>query len=473
MSALPQRWLQREFRGAVLLLLAALFALYQALFLNYRPYDVDNPWFLSFSYVQHVEHLRTDEFLHMRFPFGMDGTQFFGRIAADGQAAVAALFGWQQRPMAVLSSIAIVSALGLWAWSLRRMGYSPRLILTFVVVAGCAEPYVSAANRFRFEPLSFLLTSAALLLSTFDLVFLGILVAAIAVETQPSALLGLVPVLIFNLARHGLSAKLVLRASAALALGAAVTLLLHPQLGPLLRHGEATPGSVPLHVLVADHSGFIAYFLMPRHLPETLFLAVTPWVFLLRGKRLPERTAWIAWSALAAASLAVVSPHPNVIYTLFFYPLLLLLALLWFADRHLPWIAAVCILSATAQYGYLAHLNRGQGYRASDIAKVSAMIAQGEQTAGLNDAEVHLLGDYSLWYAHPHNFVAAGENNTAYAALSDLLLCYRQRPPGASQPLAMMDCNEMLKLVPASRLLGSSVIRGNTVWLYTPHPPKG
>ena len=299
MSGLPEPWLQRNFRGAVLLVLAALFAMYQALFLHYRPYDVDNPWFLSFSYAQHVEHLQTDEFLHMRFPFGMDGTQFFGRIAADGQAAMAALFGWQQRPMAVLSSIAIVSALGLWAWSLRRMGYSPRLILTSLIIAGCAEPYVSAANRFRFEPLSFLLTSAGLLLSTFDLMFLGILVAAIAVETQPSALLGLVPVLIFNLSRHGLSAKLILRASVALALAAAFALLLHPQLWPLLRHGQSPTSSAPLHALVADHSGFIAYFLMPRHLPETLFLAVTPWVFLLRGKRLPKKTAWIAWSALA------------------------------------------------------------------------------------------------------------------------------------------------------------------------------
>ena len=450
------------------MVLAALFVLYQALFLHYRPYDVDNPWFLSFSYVQHVQGLRTDEFLHMRFPFGMDGTQFFGRIAADGQAAVAALFGWQQRPMAVLSSAAVACALGFWAWSLRRMGYGPRLILTFLVVAGTAEPFVSAANRFRFEPLSFLLTSAGLLLSTFDMVFAGILIAALAIETQPSALLGLVPVLIFNLARHGLTWRLALRASAALALGAGFTILLHPQLWLLLRGGQSATGSVPLSVL-ADHSGFIAYFLMPRHLPETVFLAITPWVFLFLGRRLPAKTAWIAWSAVAAAALAILSPHPNVIYTLFFYPLLLLLALLWFNERQLGWIMLAGVVSATAQYTYLAYLNRGQGYRTADIAEISALIAQGEQASGLDDTNVRLLGDYSLWFAHPHNFVAGGDNNTAYAATSDLLLCYRQRPPGASQPQAMMNCDEMLRLLPATRLLGSSIVRGNTVWLYTPH----
>ena len=473
MTLPPESWLQKNFRTAVLLALAALFLLYQLLFLHYRPYDVDNPWFLSFSYAHHVQHLRTDEFLHMRFPYGMDGTQYFGRIAADGQAAVASLFGWQQRPMAILSSGTIVASLGLWAWALRRMGYAPRLILTFLIVAGTAEPFVSAANRFRFEPLSFLLTSAGLLLSTFDFVFPAILVAALAVETQPSALLGLLPVLAFNLQRHGLSWKLAARTALALVLAAAFTLLLHPALWQLLHAGQSTTGSVPLQVLAADHSGFIAYFLMPRHLPETLFLAITPWIFLLLGRRLPAKTAWIAWSALAAAALAVLSPHPNVIYTLFFYPLLLLLALLWFSERHLPWIVAACVVSATAQYGYLAHLNRGQGYRATDIAIISDMITQGEQSSGMHDADVRILGDYSLWYAHPHNFVAAGENNAAYAATSDLLLCYRQRPPGASQPRFMMDCDEMLRLRPASRLLGSSIVRGNTVWLYTSHLPHG
>lgn len=469
MSASPGTWVRQNCRVAVLVVLAALFVLYQVLFLHYRPYDVDNPWFLSFSYNHFVDGIGTDQFLCMRFPFGMDGTQFFGRLAADGQAAVAAVFGWQQRPMAMLSSVAVVSGLGLWAWALRRLGYSPPLILTFLIAAGTAEPYVSAANRFRFEPLSFLLTSAGLLLSTFDLMFPGILLAAVAIETQPSALLGLVPVLIFNVARHGLSKRLMTRAATALCLAAAFTLTLHPHLWHLLLSGGSTPGAVPLHLVAADHSGFIAYFLMLRHLPETLFLALTPWVFLFRGRRLPYKTAWIAWSAVAATGLAILSPHPNVIYTMFFYPLLLLLSLLWLTDRQLTWVAVACIASATAQYAYLAHLNRGQGYSGDDIAKVGTMVTAGVRSIGMDDAKVRVFGDYSLWFAHPHNFVAAGDNNVSYAAGADLLLCYRQRPPGASQPQFMMDCDDMLKLLPASRLLSSSTIRGNTVWLYTPH----
>ena len=470
MNAPHQSWVQRNFRSAVLLVLAALFVLYQVLFLHYRPYDVDNPWFLSFSYQQHVEHVRTDQFFRMRFPYGMDGTQFFGWMAAEGQAAVAALFGWHQRPMAILSSATVVAGLGLWAWTLRRLRCAPQLIVTFVIVAGVAEPYVSAANRFRFEPLSFLLTSAGLLLSTFDLLFLGIFVAAIAIETQPSALLGLAPVLIFNVARHGLSRRLLTRGAAALLLAGSITLWLHPQLAQLLRFGSTPSGTVPLHAVVTGHSGFIEYFLMVRHLPETLFLALAPWFFLFRGRRLPQHAAWIAWSALAAACLAVLSPHPNVIYTMFFYPLLLLLALLWFTERQLAWIAAVGIAGAAAQYAYLAHLNRGQGYREADLAKVSAMIAEGERSLGIDDGNTHLFGDYSLWYAHPRNFVPSGDNNVAYAASADLLLCYRQRPPGASQPQFMMDCSAMLKLLPASRLLNNTTVRGNTVWLYTPHP---
>ena len=269
---------------------------------------------------------------------------------------------------------------------------------------------------------------------------------------------------------NGLSPKLLARAAAALALAAAATLLLHPALWRLMRFGAASSGTVPFNV-IADHGGFIAYFLLLRHLPETLFLAVTPWIFLFRGKRLPQTAAWIAWSALAAAALAVLSPHPNVIYTMFFYPLLLLLALLWFSEQQLAWIAAACVLSATAQYAYLAHLNRGQGYRDSDIAKVTTMIHQAEQTLGMNDADVHLFGDYTLWFAHPRNFVAASGNNAPYAGSADLLLCYRQRPPGASQPQYMLYCDAMLKALPFHRLLNSTTIRGNTVWLYTSHRP--
>ncbi len=459
----------RHWVAVCLLTLVALFSLYQLLFLHFRPYDIDNPWFLSFSYSQNVRHVFSDEFLHARFPYGQDGTQFFGWVAAELQAVVAKLFGWQQRPMAVLSSLAVVSALGMWAWSLRRMGHATNLILAFLIVAGTAEPYIAAANRFRYEPLSILLVSGGLLLGTYDLAFLSILVAASAMETQPSALLGLVPVLIYNITRHDMVGKLVLRAAAALTIAATGTLLLHPQLWHLLRFGPAAAGAAPVQIIAADHSGFISYFLYLRHLPETLFLAITPWVFLFRGKRPPREMAWIAWSALAAACFAIASPHPNVIYSIFFYPFLLLLALLWFSERKLVWIAVAFLANATLQLTYLAYLNRGQGYRENDMRRVSAIIQSGEQEIRMSDREVRIFGDYTVWFAHPNNFIPASYANAGLASQSDLLLCYRQLPSGASQP-KLMNCDAVLKLLPSTRLLSEVTLRGNILLLYTPHP---
>src|ERR1700723_47894 len=53
--------------------LLGLFGFYLLMFLRYRPYDIDNPWFLSFSYNSYVEHICTDQFMNVRFPEGMDG----------------------------------------------------------------------------------------------------------------------------------------------------------------------------------------------------------------------------------------------------------------------------------------------------------------------------------------------------------------------------------------------------------------
>ena len=60
----------------VLVLLLALLAFYLFIFLRYRPYDIDNPWFLSFSYNRFIEHIRSDQFAKVVFPGGMDGTQY-------------------------------------------------------------------------------------------------------------------------------------------------------------------------------------------------------------------------------------------------------------------------------------------------------------------------------------------------------------------------------------------------------------
>jgi hypothetical protein len=83
---------------AVLVLLLALFAFYLFMFLRYRPYDIDNPWFLSFSYNRFIDHIRSDQFAKVTFPARMDGTRCFGLLAAFPQYVVGHIAGCGSGP---------------------------------------------------------------------------------------------------------------------------------------------------------------------------------------------------------------------------------------------------------------------------------------------------------------------------------------------------------------------------------------
>ena len=99
------------------------------MFLRYRPYDIDNPWFLSFSYNTCVEHINTDQYMNVQFPAGMDGTQLFGRLAAYVQCALLAHTGWQQWPAALVSAVFVVFSLTMWWLQLQRLGYKQTFVL--------------------------------------------------------------------------------------------------------------------------------------------------------------------------------------------------------------------------------------------------------------------------------------------------------------------------------------------------------
>ncbi len=66
---------------AINLAIFALGTIYALLFQRYRSCDIDNPWFLSFSYNFWDEKIYTDYFSGYVFPNGMGGTIAFGKIA--------------------------------------------------------------------------------------------------------------------------------------------------------------------------------------------------------------------------------------------------------------------------------------------------------------------------------------------------------------------------------------------------------
>ena len=68
----PEQLRNKELRS-VWLILFGLLGFYLLIFLRYRPYDIDNPWFLSFSYNACIEHIKTDQFMQVNIRAGMDG----------------------------------------------------------------------------------------------------------------------------------------------------------------------------------------------------------------------------------------------------------------------------------------------------------------------------------------------------------------------------------------------------------------
>lgn len=438
---------------ALLIFFASFYCL---MFQKYRAYDVDNPWFLSFSYNLSELHIEKDTFARIPFPLGMDGTSMFGKLAAYVQSAALMIMGWMPRAASFVSIAFTVASLGLWWAALRKWGYSRNLVAGFIFLLGISEPVVSMADKFRYEFFSFFLLSLALWLAANRHAFLALLVAFLAVETQPIAIV--VPAIIFALlvSRVTNRRRLAWQACAAAVLALAVYLALHP-------HGISTmaAGLEARHEKYQVGGTVFAYFgKRLRHLPELIVLVIGAWCFYRkRAEIFFQRIDSIAWPIIVL--LFVLIPHPNVSYMVFLFPLLLLIAVLGFErDRRFLWMPVCLACVILAQYGYLYYRNYHEGISAADIIRVSAMIRQSESQLDLNDAKTQIVGDLSVWFAHPYNYSARLEVDSG-----DLYLCYSGPLEGGGLTVAgRYSCNELRGRLPV-RTISEVTLNGHTLYL--------
>jgi hypothetical protein len=443
-------------------ILCGLFVFYLTMFLRYRAYDIDNPWFLSFSYNSFVEHIKTDQFMDVRFPDGMDGTLLFGKLAAFVQYELLSHVGWRQWPMAAMSSGFVVFSLATWWLQLRRLRYSESFIVAFLVIAGLSEPFLSTASKFRYEYFSFALLSLGLLLVAYRRPVLGIFVAALAVEVQPAALVGIIPVIVLACCTNRLTIRLLVRATIALSLAGTIYLYLHPQvlfLGYRLPHSR-------LSASLWNGGFFTSYFFdRRRHLPELI-------TFLIAGafywrKRNVINSHYLGISAIAMSVFSLLMPHGNASYMIFLYPFLVAAALSAFNLER--WAPVAIILACTyvlPQYAALAYINRSQGYRSQDISQVAATIQDAAQHLDIRDDSLRIYGDYGLWFAHPHFYRAAAQTTISNVQDADLYLCFDSPilgSPGISE--SMFHCSDIKRLVDL-RLVSTTVVRGRKLYLY-------
>jgi hypothetical protein len=432
------------------------------MFQRYRAYDIDNPWFLSFSYNSYVEHIDSDQFLNVRFPSGMDGTVLFGKLAASVQYALLSHLGWQQWPMAVIASSFVVVSLAMWWLQLRRLGYGQSFILTFLIVAGLSEPFLSTANKFRYEYFSFALLSLGLLLTAYRKPFLGIFVGALAVEVQPAALVGIIPVIVLSCYMEELTVGLFARLASGLLLAGAVYLYLHPKVLSLWYRLQQSG----LSNSVCDGGFFASYFFYHRrHIPELITFVIAG-IFYWR-RRGDINSHYLGVSAIVVSVFSILMPHGNASYIIFLYPFLVATALsACDLKRWASIIIVVACIYAVSQYAALSYLNRNQGYRSQDVRQVADMIKDAERQLDLRDDDLRLYGDYGLWFAHPHFYRGAALSTISNIQDSDLYLCF-EHPIQSFPPMqkSMFYCPDIKRLVPL-RLVSTMRVRGSDLYLY-------
>lgn len=461
----------RHFRltfGTVLLIL---FTTYLCLFLSYRPYEIDNAWFLSFSYgFRHG--IPTDEFMSVRFPAGQDGTILFGKIAAAIQGIPGEMFGWQQFPILVLHAMLLVCSLACWAFVLRRSGISQRVTLLFTAALGISEPIVSAVQRFRYEAEGFWFFSAGLALIAADLPFLGIFLSCVAVETQPIALLGVIAALFFSWSTRKSLARFFGQAFSALLAAAALYLVLHPD---VFRIAQAVRA-----LRVSGHQvwtpGILRYFWSARHIPEALAFLFTAICLAIRFQKsrsfaIPQPLVWMVMSSAAMLFVGYFIKHTNPAYVVYVYPLLVCVLMhLFRGQRWQTGVAAIFCVYFAVQYIVLVDLNWGAGYRKQDILQVSEDLRRAADMLHTPVNDLVLTGDYSLFYSHPANFHANTSGNAKYFNESDLVLCFDGPLHGVSQP-GLLTCGAYLGSRPSLQLLFTDMVRGNQLHFYAQHPP--
>jgi hypothetical protein len=423
-------WFQR--REFLLIALIGLF--YIALIGRYSASDGDNSWFLSFSHSFWIEHVQTDTFMLNPFPGGMGGVLAFGKIPAAIQGVTLSLVGWSLTNALLLCTAFTLLSLVLLAQTCRRLGYSANFILCYIALLGFTEPFVAVSHRARYEFLSVFLLSLALWLAARNKPVLAMFVAALATEVEPAAAVIGIAIATFLLSSNARTrlyptTRLLLRIFLGTAVAIAVYLFLHPNIVTIFRTADwanSHKGDLPWP------GGFITvyFFVFHRHLPELVVLLSAVALCLFRGKR-HLLLDWPALCILVIVAGATLLRWPNAAYFCFIAPFTSLFVLqVFYSDRRRNWILAAILLYTLPQYAwrYKVWSSRDVALSQSQQNQVAAAITRASVLIGKPPEQLHILGDYNLWFAHPHLFVSLNRLIVTPSMLqnADLILCFDQ-----------------------------------------------
>ena len=453
------------------LVLVLLGVLYCSLYNSYRAYEIDNPWYLSFSYNFHINHITKDLFLNGIFPDGMGGTPVFGRLAALLQASILSHAGWMPFPAMFFSTALVLAGLFFWSRFLTQEGLSQKQSAAIILALGLTEPFVGMAERFRFEPFSFLLMALAFWLASlrgrqFTLLTCSLCLGLLALETEPAALLIFPGLLLYQLrSRQAEPVKVLYAATLAVLFFAMVYAYLHPDILTILQQTNWHRGNTQRQA-----GGFLrAYFLdRKRHLPELALILFAAWAYLSKRKQAPPLVRRMAEITGFTCVFSFLMNWPTPAYMIFFFPFFMVVAHWVLHSRPVWLLPAITMLLMLPQYAALAVINYHQGWRSDDIRQVAQAIQHSERLAGLDDSKIQIMGDYSLWFAHPQHYRALSRTTSGLVSGEQLFLCFDLplRPLAMVDPIALY-CPD-LKAQIAVRELEKIEVRGHRLLLLAP-----
>jgi hypothetical protein len=442
--------------------------LYIALFQRYRAYEIDNPWYLSFSRNYCVDRYPGDFFLNGVFPDGMGGTAVFGRLAGLTQGLVLNDFAWRPFPAMLLSSALVIAGLVFWYRVLRQGGLSPAKSSALILATGLTEPFVGMANRFRFEPFAFLSFAAAFWLAGTRRPLLALIVGLLALETEPVAAIVFCSVFLFLLrTQQQRPAKLLWKVSIAGACFAGFYFSLHPDIFHILNDTDWHRGSGQ-----REFGGFLrAYFIQrKRHLPELGLFAIAFYVYLKKHAQAPAFVHRMAEMTALVCVFSFLMNWPTPAYMVLFFPSALVVTgwcieTKWNFEWSVPILLAVLMLP---QYGALAYINAQEGFRSTELNQVANAIHKSEREIGLDDSRAQIMGDYSLWFAHPAHYRALARTTRTYIPTEDLFLCFDGpiRPPAMVDPIVRY-CADVTNVI-RSREVDRITVRGHVLHILAP-----
>lgn len=444
-------------------MLLCVVALYLLLLGRYRTFNIDTPWFVSFTYAWWHTHQPFDLLMLRRFPYGMGGVEAFGKLAAGLQGIVLERVGWQGVYAEAISCVCVSAAVVLLADFARRMGRSWQFVMAYIAVVGMSEPFVSAAHQARFEFLTLLLTALALWCGARNQVTLSAFLAAVSMEIQPAACVVFAGVAVFLLLPlKGVKATLhqCVRILTGLLTALCVYLLFHPHIAATFRHADM---AVVAHHAALPGGFVIGYFVDSRRHLLDLLVIIAALILCVRARRvLFAQAPFVAVCVAVVLSAAMRWDNPR-------YFALLMPFLGWFLvdafhEKNWALIIAAALAFSLPQYAWRAAVSfRNPDLTIAEQQRIRDAVTRVASTMGKQPDEVTIRGNIFAWFAHPQHFTALDVRTVASEGrhTADIVLCFDTKlDPVLGWSATDLTCDEVRDLPPAAETL---VMHGHTL----------